>query len=97
VQVANFGTLAGGAELFGDGFLEGEGGDRGRREFKELEVILFELRCRRNGRDRAFTHAGLKLDLHALWIAFMKADGIGGAAVVGQIQSLSLSNRNEIP
>ncbi len=42
------------------------------------------VRCRRNGHDRAFAHTDLKLDLHALRVALMKADGICGAAVVGQ-------------
>jgi hypothetical protein len=88
VKIPNFGTLGGSPDFLCNDFLEGETGNGNWSEFQQIEIIEGDLRHRADGKNGLFAHADLQLDLHAPLVLRMRADGIGGAAVVGKVPVL---------
>lgn len=88
MKVSDLGALGGGPDFLGDDFLEGEARNGNRNEFEEVEIIQGYLRHRTNGKNGPFAHADLQFDLHAFFVLRVRADGIGGASVIGQIPVL---------
>jgi len=88
VKVSDFGALGGSPDFLSHDLFESETGNGNRNEFQKIEIIQGDLRHRTYGKDGVLPHADLQFDLHAFLVLRVRADGIGGASVIGQIPVL---------